>query len=133
MIFRSRRSNPPHQEHQNTQSTKTYDVFGTKASDIGITEVSQTLSTALGVPFEAHDSYFINGLYFLHKGSTHGRVRVLNNVNEDPDELPYLEYAEYPIIVSVDEPVDADSTAATIIGAGFEHLRRNTLNSTPEN
>ena len=106
----------------------TYDVFGTKASNTNVTDVSQTLSTALGVPFEAHDSSFTNGLYFLHEGSVHGKVRVLDNVNEDPDELPYLEYAEYPIIVSVSEPVDADNTATAIIGAGFEHLRRRILN-----
>ncbi len=107
---------------------KTYDVFGTKARNTDVTEVSQTLGTALGVPFEAHDSSFANGLYFLHKGSANGKIQVLNNVNEDPDELPYLEYAEYPIIISVSVPVDADSTAGIIIGAGFEHLRRRILN-----
>jgi hypothetical protein len=102
-----------------------YDVFGsTVIGGEGVRSAILALERVLGVSFETRNSSFANGRYLLSRGSTHGEIRFLNNVADDPEEIPYLEYRQYRIIVSVDYAVDAHATAALIVAEGFVHLRR---------
>jgi hypothetical protein len=101
-----------------------YDVFGSNASGINIRAGFVALERALGFEFFTRMSGFSNGAYLINRETRHGEVRCLNNVADDPCDVPYREYEGYRIVISVDYASDPDVTAALIVGEGFEHLRR---------
>lgn len=109
-----------------------YDLYGflrsTSPSRLGnIENVHSTmrlLSRELHLAFVAHESSYQNGLYYTHRSAEMGVVDISNNVADDPDDLRYPNYLEYPVIVSTTASPRADYLRDVLAGIGFEHLRR---------
>jgi hypothetical protein len=107
-----------------TAGMSLYDVFGSNATGSDVRAGFLGLQRVLGVEFSRRSSPFSNGPYLIDRETRHGEVRCINNVADDPCDVPYPEYEDYRIVVSVDYAADPDATAALIVGLGFEHLRR---------
>ena len=97
---------------------KTFDLYGT--GSMTAAELRDRLAPLLGVTFEERESLYW-GVY--HCAGEH--FRILTNVHEDPDELPYLEFAEVPVLLEVNEPEGPDELRALLTSVpGLVMLRR---------
>jgi hypothetical protein len=83
--------------------------YGWRTDDIEA--VAGALSTALGIKFEPHDSFFL-GDYYLWPPSGHARLRptklqVLPNFFDEFDqELTYPEYPEHGVLLDATDVPD---------------------------
>lgn len=111
---------------------KTYDLYGAELErtmrdplgDVRPVEfLALRLQSALGAEFDWRHSDNWNGVYFFHESDHFGKIMVIDNVTEDPDDMPYPRY-RYPLIVSVDAPSDPDEIRNTLSALGVFHVRR---------
>jgi hypothetical protein len=107
------------------RTSSTYDVFGSNAPGVeGIIASIRAVQEALDVALTKRASSYSNGNYLTSRGTRHGEIRHLNNVSKDPEEVPYPEYGDYRIVVTVDYALEPDTTASLLVEEGFVHLRR---------
>lgn len=101
---------------------KTFVVFG--ASALTMTALRDRLSAVLDISFRQGYSDYWGGDYFQSGDSSAEHLRILNNVAEDEDDLPYLEYKDVPVILEVNYATE--STIRTIESSidGLVLLRR---------
>jgi hypothetical protein len=106
--------------------TLIYDFYGIGGQSIDV--VRDTLTDLLHIQFVGRHSEFWGGDYYDFRTSGSEHIRIISNgPEEDPDDLPYDGFDEFPIIVEVNESPYADEYREKLIAAGFEHLRRSTL------
>jgi len=78
-----------------------YEMYGSRVTDLR--EVRALLSTALGVVFEYHDSYYL-GEYFLASGPSGQKLTIESNQLEDEDGRFFqeTEFSEYKTLVRLE-------------------------------
>jgi hypothetical protein len=99
---------------------RTYDVYGTSGELIS---AANRVSDALGIGLALHSSDYLGGDYY-RTPFPDDTVQIIRNADDDPDELPYEQYAQYAIIVEVNESPRADEYQEKLVAAGFDHLER---------
>jgi hypothetical protein len=80
---------------------KTFDVYGT--SSMTPAQLRDRLTSLLKTGFQERESSYW-GIYFLGGDPRREHFRILDNVHDDPEELPYLEFADVPVVLEVNEP-----------------------------
>lgn len=98
---------------------ETYDLYG---SSTDLETAVEVVSTTLGLDLEARSSDYWGDYYSTPL--LDDTIRVLWNVNDDPEEVPYDEHPQYSVIVEVNESPRADEYRDKLVAAGFEHLER---------
>jgi len=99
---------------------KTYDIYGTRS--MTAVELRDRIAALLGVTFEERESLYW-GVY--HCAGSRDDFRILTNVHEDPEELPYPEYADVPVLLEVNDPERPDELRALLASVpGLALLRR---------
>ena len=101
---------------------KTYDVYGT--GSMTASELRDRIAPLLGVTFEERESLYW-GIYHCAGPLARDDFRILTNVYEDPEELPYMEFADVPVLLEVNEPERPDELRALLTSLpGLVLLRR---------
>lgn len=102
---------------------KTYDIYGT--SSLTATQLRDRLTALLDRDFEERESSYL-GVYYK-AGSLGGEhLVILDNVHEDPDELPVLEFASVPVILEVNATQRPDELRELLAGVPGLTLLRST-------
>lgn len=103
--------------------TRVYDFFG--QHELSLEAVAQTVSQLLGVEFVPGYSDYWGGDYYDYGEPESEHIRVVSNGPEDdPDDLPYEGFDDFPVIVEVNTSPRADQVRDLLVSAGFTHLRR---------
>ncbi len=76
----------------------TFDLYGTSA--LTPTELRDGLGSLLEISFHERESSYV-GIYFLGGDPRGEHFRILDNVHDDPDELPYTEFPDTRVILEV--------------------------------
>jgi hypothetical protein len=101
---------------------KTYDIYGT--GSMSAVELRDRVAPLLGVTFEERESLYW-GIYHRAGPLAGEHYRILTNVHEDPEELPYMEFADTPVLLEVNEPERPDELRALLTSVpGLVLLRR---------
>ncbi len=101
---------------------KTYDIYGT--GSMSAVELRDRVALLLGVTFEERESLYW-GIYHCAGPLAHRDFRILTNVHEDPEELPYMEFADVPVLLEVNEPESPDELRDLLTSVpGLVLLRR---------
>jgi hypothetical protein len=100
---------------------KTFAWFGTPLTG---PELRDRLVAALGLDFEERYSDYWGGEYFKAGRSPDENFRILNNVAEDDDDIPYLDFKDYPVVLEVNMATEATLAAIEKSVEGIVLLRR---------
>jgi hypothetical protein len=85
------------------------------------------VATLLRIEFEAHYSDYWGGDYYSAGIQGGEYIRVLRNGPEDdPEDIPYVEHAAFPVIIEVNCSLHQDDYRARLESAGFTHIARTT-------
>lgn len=107
---------------------KIYDLFGRGAP--GVEDAMEEVAAALQISLDPHYSDYWGGDYYStgEPGAEHIRV-LRNEPDEDPEEMPYMDLARYPVVVEVNDSPYADHYRELLTLAGYTHIRRKTRDS----
>lgn len=104
---------------------KTFDLYGT--SSMTPTQLRDRLTPLLGTGFQERESSYW-GIYFLGGDPRGEHFRIVDNVHEDPEELPYMEFAHVPVLLEANEPERPDELRALLTSVpGLVLLRRSEI------
>lgn len=84
--------------------TQYYDLYGFLQRDLE--QVRTELEAALGIHFAPHDSMYRGGLYYRHDRSCSESFELQNNYNPEEEAYTEEQFAEYPILLYVNEASD---------------------------
>jgi hypothetical protein len=90
---------------------KTFDLYGT--GSMTAVDLRYRLAPLLGVTFEERESLYW-GIYHRAGALAGEQFRILTNVHDDPEELPYTEFASIPVLLEVNEPERPDELRALL-------------------
>jgi hypothetical protein len=93
-----------------------YDLYASKS--LSLDELREAVEAALGIEFEAHESDFIGGDYFL-AGDPRGEEFIIQRnhaENGDEDEVVEAQYADFPILLQVNATARGDQLRGLLEG-----------------
>lgn len=103
--------------------SSTYDLYGINES---LDSTAMRVSALLDVDLALHSSDYLGGDYYCTPDDDMVEV-IRNGPYDDPDDTPYEQYANYSVIVEVNESPRCDEYRDRLIAAGFDHLDRETI------
>lgn len=103
--------------------SSTYDLYGINES---LHSAAMRVSALLDVDLVLHSSDYLGGDYYCSPDDDTVEV-IRNGPYDDPDDIPYEQYANYSVIVEVNESPCCDEYRDKLVEAGFVHLEREVL------
>jgi len=93
-----------------------------------VARAAEIVRDALGIELQSWTSDAWNGTYYRYSGKDYGNVLIVNNaVDDDFDDMPFLQYPEYGVVIEVHAAGRPDDVRVTLTAAGFVHIQRSTL------
>jgi hypothetical protein len=103
---------------------KTYDLYGT--SSLTTVQLRDRLAALLDISFQERESSY-RGIYYKAGDLGGEHLVILDNVHEDPDEVPVLEFAAVPVILEVNATQRPDELRELLADVAGLALLRSTV------